>query len=68
MLPSCPSSTMWFILIEAQASCYTAQSEEAGTVDELEEGWRQECVASNLVKCSLNGEEEIRMPLIDFDL
>lgn len=24
--------------------------------------------ASNLLKCSLNGEDEIRMPLIDLDL
>ena len=24
--------------------------------------------ASNLLKCGLNGEEEIRMPLIDLDL
>lgn len=50
------------------------QSEGPGTVHELEERCirqREECafaVASNLLKCSLNGEEEIRMLLIDLDL
>lgn len=45
-----------------------------GTVGELQDGWirpREECaftVASNLLKCGLNGEEEIRKLLIDLDL
>ena len=65
---------MQYKLFKVRASCCTEQCEEAGTVDKLEEAWirlGQECVftmASNLLKCSLNGEAEIRMLLIDLDL
>ncbi len=41
---------MTYVLFEAQASCYMEQSDEPGTVDELE-GWirlREECVHRGL--------------------
>lgn len=65
---------MQYKLFQVRASCCTEQREEAGTVDKLEEACirpGQECVftmASNLLKCSLIGEAEIRMLLKDLDL
>lgn len=61
-------------MFKARVSCYRGQSEENGTVEEVGKGCirqKEECafaVASNLLKCSLNGKEEIRMLLIDLDL